>query len=39
MPAILDKPRIQCQYQNADSIKCPLDAIKDEHYCKFHLPK
>ena len=39
MPAVVDKPRIQCRYRYADGWECPLDALQNEHHCKFHLPE
>ena len=39
MTTVLDKPRIQCRYRNASDEQCPLDALENEHFCKFHLPK
>ena len=39
MPATIEKPRIQCRYRNDDGWQCPLDALENEEYCKFHLPE
>lgn len=39
MPAVLDKPRIQCRYHDASNRQCPLDALEKEDFCKFHLQK
>ncbi len=39
MPAVLEKPRIQCRYHDVQGKQCPLDALEKEHFCKFHLPK
>ena len=39
MTTVLDKPRIQCRYRNGDGWQCPLDALENEEYCKFHLPE
>ena len=38
MPAVLDKPRIQCRYRDDQERQCPLHALEDEEYCQFHLP-
>ena len=39
MTTVLDKPSIQCRYRNKDAWQCPLDTLKNEDYCKFHMPK
>ena len=42
MTAVVDKPRIQCRYRietASDGLQCPLDALENEEYCKFHLPE
>ena len=39
MPAVAEKPRIQCRYRNADGWQCPPDALENAEYCKFHLPE
>ena len=39
MPAVIEKPRIQCRYRDEQDRPCPLDALENEHYCKFHLPE
>jgi len=39
MPAVDEKPRIQCRYRNADGLQFPLDALENAEYCKFHLPE
>ena len=39
MPAVVEKPRIQCRYRNADGWQRPLDALAKEEYYKFHLPE
>ena len=38
MPAVLDKPRIQCRYRDDQDRRGPLDALENEEYCQFHLP-
>ncbi len=38
MTSVIDKPRIQCRYRNAEGWQCPLDALENEEYCRFHLP-
>ena len=30
MPAVVDKPRIQCRYWNADGWQCPLNALENK---------
>ena len=37
MPAVADQPHIQCRHRDADGWQCPLDALENEEYCKFHL--
>ena len=37
MPATIEKPKIQRRYRNADGWQCPLHALENEEYCKFHL--
>lgn len=39
MTTVVDKPRIRCRYRNDDGWQCPLDAMENEEYCNFHLPK
>ena len=39
MPAVVDKPHIQCRYRNNQDGQCPLDALENEEYCKFYRPK
>lgn len=39
MPATIEKPRIQCRYRNDQGWQCPPDALRNEEYCQFHLPK
>ncbi len=39
MPTVIEKPRIQCRYRDDQDQQCPLDALENEHYCKFHLPE
>ena len=39
MPSVLDKPRIQCRYRDAQDQQCPLEALENEECCKFHLPQ
>ena len=38
MTSVTDKPRIQCRYRNGEGWQCPLDALENEEYCRFHLP-
>ena len=35
MTSVIDKPRIQCRYRNAEGWQCPLDALGNEEYCRF----
>ena len=39
MTSVIDKPRIQCRYRNDEGWQCPLEALDNEEYCRFHLPK
>ena len=39
IPATLEKPKIQCRYRNDEGWQCPLDALENEEYWKFHLPE
>ena len=39
MPAVLDKPRIQCRHHNSAGRQCPLDALENERCRKFHMPR
>lgn len=39
MTSVIDKSRIQCRYRNDEGWQSPLDALENEEYCRFHLPK
>lgn len=39
MPATIEKLRIQCRHRNHQGWQCPPDALENEEYCRFHLPK
>ena len=39
MPAVIEKPRIQCRYRDEQGRQWPLDALENAEYCKFHLPE
>ena len=38
MPAVVEKPRIQCRCHDEEDRQYPLDALVNEEYCTFHLP-
>ena len=39
MPSTIEKPRIQYRYRNDEGDQFPLDALENEEYCQFHLPR
>lgn len=39
MPATIEAPRIQCRQRNDAGWQCPLGALENEEYRKFHLPE
>ena len=38
MPAVIEKPRIQCRYRDEQDRQCPLDALENQEYCQLYLP-